>query len=364
MQGLYVHIPFCRSKCTYCDFYSVPRTEYIERVAVGLTAEYRTRLGEMPGKFDTIYFGGGTPSVMPAHLLNFICDNLPFEDVKEATIEVNPDDVTAENVALWRNIGFNRVSMGIQSLDASALRRIGRRHTPQKAIEAIHMLHSGGISNISVDLIYGLPGQNINEWEKDLNAIMAQPITHLSAYSLTYHEGTTLYKQMLAGKIIPADDETVTAYFEILRGTAASHGFEHYEISNLCRPGYRSMHNSAYWNPESVWLGIGPSAHSFDGRVRRIDIASIAAWIDALPHPYEIEHENELDRINDNIVTALRTADGLDLATIPTQWRQNVIDDASRFIAAGHMRLSDNRLSIHPSHWIISDSYIRDLIQI
>lgn len=364
MQGLYVHIPFCRSKCTYCDFYSVPRTEYMERVASGLVVEYRTRLNEMNGKFDTIYFGGGTPSAMPVHLLNLICDNLPFDDILEATIEVNPDDVTEENVAMWHKLGFNRVSMGIQSLDASALRRIGRRHTPEKALEAIYLLHRGGITNISVDLIYGLPGQSINDWERDLSTIMAQPITHLSAYSLTYHEDTMLYKQMLAGKIVPADDETVIKYFETLRRTAASHGFEHYEISNLCRPGFRSIHNSAYWNPESRWLGIGPSAHSFDGQIRRIDFSSIDAWLDALPHPYEIEEETELDRINDNIVTALRTAAGLDLATLPVQLRQNIIAEAGRFIAAGHMRLSDNHLSILPSHWIISDSYIRDLIQI
>lgn len=364
MQGLYVHIPFCRSKCIYCDFYSVPRSDDMEKVARGLVTEYDTRRGEIMGPFDTIYFGGGTPSAMPAPLLSEICRHLPFNEVAEATIEVNPDDVTADSVKLWRSLGFNRVSMGVQTLDADILRRIGRRHTPEKAIEAIHILDDGGIANISADLIYGLPGQSIGRWQSDLDTLMTSPITHLSAYSLTYHEGTMLYRQMLAGKITPADDETVTRYFEILRASAAAHEFEHYEISNLARPGFRSCHNSAYWNPSSRWLGIGPSAHSFDGNIRRIDLQSIPLWLKSLPHPYEIDEENGLDRINDNIVTALRTADGLDLASIPEPWRSGVLAGARRFITAGHMHLHDNRLTIDQSRWIISDSYIRELIQI
>lgn len=364
MQGLYVHIPFCRSKCIYCDFYSVPRSDDMEKVARGLVTEYDTRRREIMGPFDTIYFGGGTPSAMPASLLSEICRHLPFNEVVEATIEVNPDDVTADSVKLWRSLGFNRVSMGVQTLDADILRRIGRRHTPQKALDAIRLLHDGGIVNISADLIYGLPGQSIGRWQNDLDTLMTSPITHLSAYSLTYHEGTMLYRQMLAGKITPADDDTTTRYFEILRASAAAHGFEHYEISNLARPGFRSRHNSAYWNPSSRWLGIGPSAHSFDGNIRRIDLPSIPLWLKSLPRPFEIDDETRLDRINDNIVTALRTADGLDLASIPEPWRSSVLAEARRFITAGHMHLRDNRLIIDQSHWIISDSYIRDLIQI
>ncbi len=336
----------------------------MESAAHGIITEYKARRNEIEGSFDTIYFGGGTPSVLPSAILRYICDNLPFDEISEATIEVNPDDVTPENVKTWRSAGFNRVSMGIQTLDAAILRRIGRRHTPRQAIRAVSLLCDGGISDISVDLIYGLPGQNPDGWRNDLNTLMTSPITHLSAYSLTYHEGTMIYRQMLSGKITPADDDTVTEYFNILRETAAANGFEHYEISNLAKSGFRSKHNSAYWNPSSRWLGLGPSAHSFDGLVRRIDIPSITDWLKALPQPYSIDQESELDRINDNIVTSLRTADGLDLSTIAEPWRSKVLTDARRFITNGHMYLIDNHLSISPSHWIISDAYIRDLIQI
>lgn len=364
MSGLYVHIPFCRSKCTYCDFYSVPRAALMEQVADGLAIEFAARRGEVDEPFNTIYFGGGTPSAMPLHLLARVTEALPMHRAAEATIEVNPDDVTPDTASAWRALGFNRVSMGIQTLDPAILRRIGRRHTPEKAIEAIEILRECGITNISVDLIYGLPGQSAERWRADLRTVMALPVTHLSAYSLTYHEGTMLYKQMLAGHITPADDDTVTHLFGILRSEAADNGFEHYEISNLARPGHRSIHNSAYWHPDSHWLGIGPSAHSFDGTTRRIDIPSISDWLAALPHPYDVEPETDLDRINDNIVTALRTSDGLNLATIPEPWRSRVLADARRFIEAGHISHIANHLIIKPEHWIISDAYIRDLLQL
>jgi len=342
----------------------VPDTGTLERVVRGLITEFNARRSEVGVPFTTIYFGGGTPSVLPPRMLRDLAAALPFNEAIEATIEVNPDDVNASTVELWRSVGFNRVSMGIQTLDPAILRSIGRRHTPDKAIKAIDILHEGGITNISVDLIYGLPGQTLERWQSDLDTVMSSCITHLSAYSLTYHKGTMLYRQMQNGRVAPADDETVSRYFNTLRQAARIHGFEHYEISNLARPGYRSRHNSAYWHPDSYWLGIGPSAHSFDGKVRRIDISDINTWLNSLPRPYEIDEESGLDRINDNIVTALRTADGLDISTIPEPWRSSLLNDARRFITAGHMTHNGNRLAINPEKWIIADSYIRDLIRL
>lgn len=364
MAGLYIHIPFCRSKCIYCDFYSSPSMKNMEAVVDGLLTEFNARRAEIRGDFETIYIGGGTPSVLPPELLRRLISGLPVDDAVEFTIEVNPDDVNTDTVAAWRDCGINRVSMGVQALDDTILKRMGRRHSASQALGAVATLIDGGIGNISADLIYGLPWLTDDAWRSELRTMFGTGINHLSAYCLTYHEGTMLYKMMESGRVNPADDDTVASQFEILGREAAKAGFEHYEISNLAHPGYRSRHNSAYWDPGHIWLGIGPSAHSFDGRVRRIDVMPASVWLERLPQPFDIDEEDALDLVNDNIVTALRTADGLDLSTVPDEYRDGLLKDAASFIESGDMIFDGKRLTIRRSRWLTSDYYIRNLLRV
>lgn len=329
----------------------------------GLVTELDFRRNEIDEPFNTIYIGGGTPSILSPDILSRLFDVLPVKETQEITLEVNPEDVTARNVDSWLNLGINRISIGVQSLHDDLLRFFGRRHSACEALNAIQLLRNGGLDNISADLIYGVPGLSSDMWHEDLQKLMSTGITHLSAYTLTYHEGTFLYRMLQKGKITPADDEEIEIQFDILRKEAASSGFEHYEISNFARTGYRSRHNSSYWNPFSKWLGIGPSAHSFDGHVRRINYPALAPWLKELPTPYEVDDENDLDLVNDNIVTSLRTIDGLDINTIPSEYRLSLLSEAAPYIESGAMQYSNQRLKISPDKWLISDFYIRNLIQ-
>lgn len=364
LSGLYIHIPFCHSKCVYCDFYSTPRRGGMDEFVDGLIKEFIFRRTEIPTPFSTVYLGGGTPSILSEQNLEKIFNLiLPYCSAQEITIEANPEDITKDKVDFWREIGINRLSIGVQSLDDNILRRLGRRHSSKKALEAINIIRSAGISNISADLIYALPGLTSESWRTALRTIFSTGIKHLSAYCLTYHEGTSLHRMLKNGKIIATPDEEIECQFEILRNESLDAGFEHYEISNLSLPGFRSRHNSSYWSADSVWLGLGPSAHSFDGRIRRIDYSDTGRWLNSLPSPFEIEDESELDLINDIIVTSLRTFEGLDLNVIPEEYRDSILKDAASFISEGHMRLHDNRLSIPSSRWLMSDFYIRELIR-
>lgn len=362
MAGLYIHIPYCRSKCIYCDFYSHTKLSEMEQTVAGLIQEYNYRRKEIDEPFTTIYIGGGTPSVLPSALLESLVAELDKSHVIEFTIEANPDNISRETVSIWKDLGINRVSLGVQTLNDKVLKSIGRRHTAKQAVEAINIISDCGISNISADLIYGLPGIDEKSWEHDLKTLLSTPIKHLSAYCLTYNEGTMLYKMWQQGRVFPATDEEIENRFNALRRLTAEAGFEHYEISNFARPGFRSRHNSSYWSPESKWLGIGPSAHSFDGKVRRIDIPDTKAWNEHLPYPCEIDTEDELDMVNDYIVTGLRTLDGLEIERIPEKYRARLLNEAAGFIKEGSIVLNNGRMSINPEKWLISDSYIRELI--
>lgn len=335
----------------------------MEQIATGIVTEYESRRHEIGTPFTTVYLGGGTPSAMPPDMLAEMIGWLPVDSATEFTIETNPEDVNADTVAAWCRAGVNRVSMGVQSLDNNILRWMRRRHDRDAALKAIRILRDGGITNISCDLIYGIPGLDGTTWSHSVEELLATGIEHLSAYCLTYSPGTALtIRRERRLDPVPSDDDIVKQY-EILCRLTAEAGMEHYEISNFARPSYRSLHNSTYWSPSGRWLGLGPSAHSFDGITRRIDIPDIAKWLHCLPNPYEIDEETDLDRINDIIVTGLRTSDGLDTAALPGDIGAEVIADARRFISDGSMTLTDGRITIIPDKWLISDSFIRELIR-
>ena len=362
MAGLYIHIPLCRSKCIYCDFYSTAVLARADAVVDGLIAELHHRRAEV-GDITTIYIGGGTPSVLSHEQIRRLVEALPAGHCTEFTIEANPEDITADTVALWRSLGINRVSMGVQTLSDDILRTLRRRHSAARALQAIATLQQGGITNISCDVIYGLPGLTAELWADTLHRLLHSGITHLSAYCLTVYEGTMLHRMIQRGRLQETDDDTEAAQFDILRQIADAHGFEHYEIANFARPGFHSRHNSAYWLADSQWLGIGPSAHSFDGAVRRIDHPDTARWLAELPYPCTVEEETPTERLNDFIVAALRTAIGLDLGAIALEDAEAIRRDAAPFLANGSMMLKDNHLAIAAEHWLIADSFIRRLLR-
>lgn len=363
MAGLYVHIPFCSAKCAYCDFYSGPMATDRNRYIRDLGHELAMRADE-PGASTpgTIYIGGGTPSLLTEEEFGQLGGILPVHDgVREFTIEVNPDDVSPARVRAWLQAGVNRVSMGIQSMDDAELSRVGRRHTAAQAISAFNVLREAGVDNISVDLIYGLPGQTIESWRRSVDMTLALGAEHLSAYSLSYEQGTRLYAALQAGHITEASEDLVTDMYNYLCDRARAAGYEHYEISNFARPGKRAVHNSSYWS-FAPYVGLGPGAHSFDGHVRRYNPWSIKGYMEAIEGGktfYEIDEESDTDRINDRIMVALRTADGLDLSTLPAPVRQTLLARASSLRG---LQITGERIIIPESDFLISDSLIRELL--
>lgn len=364
---IYVHIPFCRSKCAYCDFYSVPRTaaarEYVN--AVGREMELRGREVLTPGASPlSLYIGGGTPSVLAPDLFAELMQRLPAVGTGgEVTVEVNPDDVTDSLARVWRSSGANRVSMGVQSFDDSELRAVGRRHDAAGALAAYESLRRSGFDNISLDLIYGLPGQTLQSWQRSLDMLMSLRPEHFSAYMLSYEPGTRLYARLISGKVHEADDELATAMYRSLCESAARHGYEHYEISNFALPGKRAGHNSAYWNFEP-YLGLGPGAHSFDGSVRRYNPSDLKDYLSALQagHTFcEIEEETDDERTNDRIMVGLRTSAGLELAALDDAARRHVLRQATG-LYPGIIEITATHIRIPEDHWLLSDAIIRDLM--
>lgn len=363
MAGIYVHVPYCHAKCAYCDFYSLANVRTISSYAAAVSSEWQARRHELGAEsVRTIYFGGGTPSILPDTDFAAIAALFPKADVEEFTIEVNPEDVSAERVAHWRHSGVNRVSMGVQSLADSELQAVGRRHTAADTLAAIDILKQGGIDNISADLIYGLPGQTLDSWQHSVDTLLYTGITHLSAYCLSYEEGTRLYKQRRRGDITEASDELIEQMYGYLCLAATAAGFEHYEISNFALPGYASRHNSAYWNLTS-YLGLGPGAHSLDAAgVRRIVPPSIKDYLADPAGAAIIDSETAPERVNDLIFISLRTARGLDLDLLAEPHRSAVEHAATPFISRGLLLKKGSVIVIPEHHYLIADSIIRELL--
>lgn len=364
MAGLYVHIPFCISKCAYCDFFSVPRLDTVERVVRAIASEWQMRRTELTAPPRTLYIGGGSPSLLSAAQFTALAAELPARDVEEFTIEVNPEDVTSDKVRSWLSAGVNRVSMGVQSLVDDELRAVGRRHSGARAVEAYHILRDGGVGNISLDLIYGLPGQTLSSWQRSLDTVLSLRPEHLSTYLLSVERGTRLYARRLAGKFHEADEDTVAAMYACLCRATADAGYEHYEISNYCLPCHRSRHNSAYWD-FAPYVGLGPAAHGCgsDGvrRVNPSDIKSYLAKIEDGVPAYVVEEETATDRLNDRILVSLRRAEGLQLSALPPDARASVTR-AARAIPKEHILITEDTISIPESSLLISDAIIRDLL--
>ena len=375
MAGIYIHIPFCKQRCNYCAFYSTTlyniREKYVDALCkeIVLRKEYA---GSAP--IGTIYFGGGTPSTLTMEQLQKICGTIysthSVSPTAEVTIECNPDDLTPDFLAQLKQLPFNRISMGVQSFNDTQLKRLGRRHNAQKAREAVHNAREAGYDNISIDLIFALPGSTITEWEHDLDSAIALHPDHLSAYNLTYEEGTPLHRALERGDFAELSEEENIEQFQMLITKMKEAGYRHYEISNFALPGRESRHNSNYWN-DTPYIGCGAAAHSYNGTSRQWNIADIQEYIKGMEsgeYNFEIEQLTEEERYNDTILTRLRTAEGL-----PLEWMKEKFCDrlnrhmqrtAEKEIALGNLKEENGSLSLTEKGIFISDAVIRELIYI
>lgn len=373
MAGLYIHVPFCAKRCLYCDFFSNTEMKYKEPYVTALIRELEIRkdyIGNEP--LETIYFGGGTPSQLQATDFERIFDAIQrlfdISGCKEVTLEANPDDMTPEYVASLRTFPFNRISMGVQSFKAEDLRFLNRRHDREQALRAVELCKENDLSNISIDLIYGLPGQTLKEWESNLDRAIHLDIPHISAYHLIYEEGTALYKLKEAGKISPVEEEVSVSLFTSLIDRLTANGYLHYEISNFARPGMISRHNSSYWTGKK-YLGAGPSAHSYNGESRQWNVSSLPAYIRGIESGSpEIEVE-ELDistRYNDFIITGLRTMWGVNLTEIQGKFGKDKLiycqKQAAPYLKQGLLIEKDETLTLSRNGIFISDSIMSDLL--
>ena len=373
MAGIYVHIPFCRKKCIYCDFYSIGTRGLEDQYVNVLVDECAMRSNELGGNdVATLYIGGGTPSLLSPsqldHLTSGIGRNVDLSKVEEFTIEVNPDDVTCEYISQLREIGVNRVSMGIQSFIDDELKIINRRHTAQQAEEAVAAIRSADIENISIDLIYGLPGQTLNSWQYSLDKAIALRVPHISCYNLSYEEGTKLYRMRESGKLTECSDEMCIAMYHAMIGRLRENGYEHYEVSNFALPGMYSRHNSAYWTGE-VYLGLGASAHSYDGVTRSYNIPNVRKYIELIASgnlACEREATTLEERYDEYVMIHLRTIRGVDCDEIQLNFGSRFVShfkaEAQRHIAKGLLTEAEGIYRLTEDGVMLSDMIIRDLM--
>lgn len=323
MAGIYIHVPFCYTRCSYCDFYKTTdqqfKDEYIKALCKEIDHKASFLLKET---IETIYFGGGTPSTLQVQelsvILNKLADYIVIDRVKEFTLEVNPDDVNDEYIRGVVDLGVNRLSMGIQSFFDSHLRQMNRRHNAQQAHDAINIAKQNGIDNMSIDLIYGLPYMQFDEWKQNVQFAIESQVQHISAYHLTFEKGTLYYDYLRKGKLREVPEDASVQQFDYLVNALEKAGFSNYEISNFALPGLESKHNSNYWTGQK-YLGLGPSAHSFDGCKRSWNVRDIQKYIKALAKGerfYEEELLNETDRYNELVMLGLRTSKGFKIELV------------------------------------------------
>lgn len=365
MAGIYVHIPFCARKCAYCDFYSGPFSRDTHSAfAAAVAAEYASRRSELTQTVTTVYLGGGTPSALSREALGTLFSTLPTSGILEYTIEVNPEDVDPGFVRwLAEDTPVTRVSMGVQTLDDNTLRLLRRRHTAHQALQAARLI-TGSSLDLSLDLIYGLPGQTLAEWERSLRGVLELRPGHLSCYLLSYEPGTLLTIMRDRGTVDEADEATAEAMYALLCETTASAGYTHYEISNFALPGHRALHNSSYWNL-TPYLGLGPGAHSFDGVMRRHNPPSLKRYLECRGTGItEEEPETISEKINDFILTALRTREGIDLNRSEALFGSGEAarEEAVARTLAEAVTIDGRRIAIPESRWLTSDATILHFI--
>ena len=338
MAGLYIHIPFCRKACNYCNFHFSTSLNQINEMVSSIVKEMEMRAKEIDEEINTIYFGGGTPSLLHIGLLetlmNAAREHYNINDQAEITLEANPDDIDLEKAEAWKTLGINRFSIGIQSFADENLKWMNRAHNAKQSITAVDIIKQTGFQNYSIDLIYGTPGQSMEGWIKDLRTAFELGVPHLSCYALTVEEKTALNSLIKKGELPEINQDEQAERFEALMQLSADAGYHHYEISNFALTGYESKHNSAYWEG-AVYLGFGPSAHSFDGVKRKWNISNNNAYIKSLTNhllPHKEETLSKKDVLNEYIMTALRQSKGIEKKILLQKGGQTYLTEISSLI--------------------------------
>lgn len=372
MAGIYIHIPFCKSRCIYCGFYSTTLLDLRKKYINAVCREMELRKNYIREPFSTIYLGGGTPSLLDeaelTKLFLYINNVYDVDRNAEITMECNPDDITPEFTNMLSRLPINRVSMGAQTFADSRLRLLHRRHNSDEVKHAVKLLREAGIKNISIDLMFGFPDESLSQWKEDISAALALNVEHISAYSLMYEEDTPLWKMLDTGKVKEIDEELSLTMFKELVCQLTDAGYEHYEISNFARLGYRSRHNSSYWH-QVPYIGLGAAAHSFDLNSRQWNVADLRLYIEEINNgiiPMEREELDNDTTFNDIITTALRTSDGIDLNAMETRlgkrYRNTLISAAGKHLEQGLLEIRHDRLRLTSEGIFISDMVMSDLM--
>ena len=375
MAGIYIHIPFCKQACHYCNFHFSTSLKYKNEMLASILHEFDLRKNYLSSpKIDSVYFGGGTPSLLEAaeieQILNKITSIYTLSDDAEITLEANPDDLTEKKLKDLQQTAINRLSIGIQSFIQADLSLMNRAHDTKQAINCVEMAHKTGFHNLSIDLIYGTPTLSNEAWKMNLKRAFEFDITHISAYCLTVEEKTALAHFVKVGKVPAVDEEKAAEQFEILVSETTKNDYEHYEISNFCKPNFRAKHNSSYWLGKE-YIGIGPSAHSFCGTSRQWNIANNAAYMKGIKNnilPAEIEELNIKERFNEYIMTSLRTNWGCNLEKVARDFGENYVSylkkERKMFFQEKLMKNEKEVLILTTKGKFIADGIISDLFMV
>lgn len=367
---LYLHIPYCKQACHYCDFHFSTQRSTEAAVVKAMHAELATRAQQAPWKgsrINSLYFGGGTPSFLAvADLAQLIAKAqalFSFNTAAEITLEANPDDITPEKLEAWHSIGITRLSIGLQSFDHLELQSMNRAHDASHSVQCLEWIADGPIQNYSVDFMYGMPGSTVESWTRQLDQLATYLPPHLSCYALTVEEKTVLYHNVRSGKTTLPSDEVIVAQFEALRAWASEQGYTHYELSNFAQPDKYSRHNSHYWSGQP-YLGIGPGAHSFDGKKRWWNVSNNTLYAQGAEVPSEML--TPIDLLNERLMVRLRTAKGfLWESDVPFGLDPTLLEPVQQSVkkseAKGLLKCSEKGFTIPPEHWMQSDTIIAEL---
>ena len=370
--GVYVHVPFCARKCVYCDFYSVANESGKREYISSLLRELADARSAFPGCATTLYFGGGTPSRLGieefGEVINAVRSLYALDAGAEITVEVNPDDATPSFFTGLAALGVNRVSVGVQSVDVSVLHFLGRRHTPERGLQAIGWAHAAGIANVSGDVMYGIPGQSEKLVRETCRALAEEGCAHVSAYHLIVEEGSPLGRRRARGFFREVDEEVSVAHYQAVCETLREEGFSHYEVSSYARAGFESRHNSLYWRG-GRYVGVGPGAHSYDGARRWWNARSVREYIARTPlgdPPREVEILDAQMRFEEWLLTGLRVAEGVDLQEGDLLFGgdriRGVRQRAEGWVVRGAVAISAERLRIREGGFMVLDAIVLDLV--
>ncbi|MFM2375513.1 MAG: radical family heme chaperone HemW [Bacteroidota bacterium] len=375
MAGIYLHIPFCRKACSYCDFHFSTSLQKADEMGEALLTEITLQRDYFEGRptVETVYFGGGTPSLVPAahlgRILDLIRETWSVAGDAEVTLEANPDDLSTRKLREFQAMGINRLSVGVQSFHDPDLLLLRRSHDAQQADRSIKAAQDAGFENITLDLIYGIPGSGMQQWRANVDQAIGLQVPHVSAYALTVEEKTLLHWQIAKGIVTPEPDQAHEAQYFHLIDRLGEAGILQYELSNFAREGFRSRHNGGYWKGVP-YLGLGPSAHSFQDGVRAWNVANNAAYLRALAEGRlavaNTEQLSDRDQLNEHLMTQLRTVEGLDLKYLSDRWGLDLLQEEAlmRWREAGIVVVDGGRLRLARQGWMVSDAVIRDLFRV